>query len=144
LSETSPLREIAPVVVIDHKGRFLLQLRDDIPGVYFPGWIGLFGGHREADESFLACAVRELNEELGCSLSANHFEPFFSLIGPDPAVPGGTLHAEYFIVRNLVVEELRVSEGTLVVVERDELAKIEQKLTPTVHAALTKYLKNQA
>jgi 8-oxo-dGTP diphosphatase len=58
------LREIAPTVIFDDCGRLLLQLRDDIPGILYPGVIGLFGGHREGDETFLACAVREIHEEL--------------------------------------------------------------------------------
>ena len=36
------VRETAPVVLFDTKGRLLLQLRDDLPKVVFPGMIGLF------------------------------------------------------------------------------------------------------
>ena len=46
-------REIACALIIDTCGRFLLQQRDDIPGIVCPGMVGLFGGHREGDETFL-------------------------------------------------------------------------------------------
>jgi 8-oxo-dGTP diphosphatase len=42
-------------------GRFL---RDDITGIIHPGKVGLFGGHREGDEAYLECIVREIHEEI--------------------------------------------------------------------------------
>jgi len=57
-------------LLVDARGRFLLQLRDDKPGVVNPGMWGSFGGRVEPhetderetpDEGFL----RELQEELG-------------------------------------------------------------------------------
>jgi 8-oxo-dGTP diphosphatase len=57
-------REFAPTIVLDDQDRFLVQQRDNIAGIFYPGKIGLFGGHREDDETFLDCAVRELHEEL--------------------------------------------------------------------------------
>src|SRR5215472_4577812 len=38
-------REVAGAVIIDTRGRFLLQQRDDTPRIAQPGKIGLFGGH---------------------------------------------------------------------------------------------------
>ena len=46
-------REVSAALIIDTRGRFLLQQRDNIPGILFPGKIGLFGGHREGEETFL-------------------------------------------------------------------------------------------
>lgn len=47
-------RETASAVLIDTAGRLLLQHRDDIPGILYPGMVGLFGGHRKGNETFLA------------------------------------------------------------------------------------------
>jgi hypothetical protein len=58
-------REFACAILIDS---FLLQQRDDVPGVFQRGKIGLFGGHREGDETFLQCIVREIHEEVSCFL----------------------------------------------------------------------------
>lgn len=44
---------------------FLMQLRDDIPGIAFPGNWGLFGGHLEPGEAPETALVRELQEEIG-------------------------------------------------------------------------------
>ena len=54
------IREGAAAILISTDGRLLLQLRDDLPEVSDPGKIGLFGGAREGDESFLDCVVREV------------------------------------------------------------------------------------
>jgi hypothetical protein len=53
------IREGAAAILIGSDGRLLLQLRDNLPHVSDPGKIGLFGGRREGDESFLECVVRE-------------------------------------------------------------------------------------
>ncbi len=53
---------IAIVYTID---KFLLQLRDDIPGIVYPGHWGLFGGHIEPGETPDVAVKRELLEEIG-------------------------------------------------------------------------------
>lgn len=53
------------IILTDSRGRFFLQLRakskDTNPGL----WDTSAAGHVDAGESYLACAVRELHEELG-------------------------------------------------------------------------------
>ena len=45
-------------------------MRDDIPGIFYPGHCGLFGGAREQGESYEACIRREVFEETSLDLSA--------------------------------------------------------------------------
>jgi hypothetical protein len=52
-------RETSGAILIDSFGRFLFQQRDDNPQVSYPGLIGLFGGNREGNETFLECVVRK-------------------------------------------------------------------------------------
>ncbi|WP_373456544.1 NUDIX domain-containing protein [Pseudomonas fluorescens] len=47
-------------MLLANDGRLILQQRDNIPGILHPGKVGLFGGHREGDESFVACIAREI------------------------------------------------------------------------------------
>ena len=54
---------VAAVLVLDD-GRYLMQLRDDKPGVIYPGHVGLFGGAVEPGENFEDAMSRELMEEL--------------------------------------------------------------------------------
>jgi len=64
------LPEGCQVVLVDAAGRILLQLRDDIPTIPFPGMWALPGGMLEAPETPLACIVREVEEELGARIPA--------------------------------------------------------------------------
>jgi 8-oxo-dGTP diphosphatase len=52
-------------IIVDGDGRFLLQLRDDKPGIDNPGMWGSFGGRIEPGETPADGFVRELREELG-------------------------------------------------------------------------------
>jgi 8-oxo-dGTP diphosphatase len=129
-------REFAPTIILDDRDRFLLQQRDDTAGIFYPGKIGLFGGHREGDETFLDCAVRELHEELGYYVAPERFEFLACYEGTDLAIQGGTLCANFFVVRNVPADRLVVSEGKPLLVSPPELGVLEEKLTPTTRYAL--------
>lgn len=45
-------------------GRYIMQLRDDRPGIFYPGHWGCFGGAIDGEESPVAALARELREEL--------------------------------------------------------------------------------
>ena len=53
------------LAILYQEGRFLFQLRDNIPGIVHPGVWGLFGGHLEPEETPELCLKRELIEEIG-------------------------------------------------------------------------------
>jgi 8-oxo-dGTP pyrophosphatase MutT (NUDIX family) len=54
---------VALIVLED--GSYLLQHRDQMPGIFYPGHWGLFGGAIDPGETPSAALRRELNEELG-------------------------------------------------------------------------------
>jgi 8-oxo-dGTP diphosphatase len=136
---TAPHRAIAAAVVVDTAGDLLLQLRDDKPDIIYPGGIGLFGGHREGNETALECVTRELAEELTYDLAPERFVPLASREGEDTERRGGTFRGDFFIVRDIPRDEIVVTEGTLLVVAPDDLARIKNKLTPTARFALDAY-----
>jgi 8-oxo-dGTP diphosphatase len=124
-------REFACAILIDTRGRFLLQQRDDIPGVFQRGKIGLFGGHREGDETYLQCIVREIHEEVSYFLPPESFIHLISYEGDDVDVAGGTVHGEFFVARSIPVEQLVITEGSLLIVEPNGLLLVEHQLSPS-------------
>jgi 8-oxo-dGTP pyrophosphatase MutT (NUDIX family) len=55
----------AAALLVDEQGRYLMQIRDDVPHILHPGALGLFGGALEAGEDAGAAVRRELDEEIG-------------------------------------------------------------------------------
>jgi 8-oxo-dGTP pyrophosphatase MutT (NUDIX family) len=58
---------VAAIICLDD-GRYLLQLRDDKPWIFFPNHWGLFGGALDDHETPLGALQRELKEELDYDL----------------------------------------------------------------------------
>jgi 8-oxo-dGTP pyrophosphatase MutT (NUDIX family) len=54
----------AVAILIVEDGRYLLQLRDDIPQIWYPDHWGLFGGSVEPGENEIEALHRELYEEI--------------------------------------------------------------------------------
>ncbi|MFZ0423154.1 MAG: NUDIX domain-containing protein [Xanthobacteraceae bacterium] len=66
LTDRHPLQgddAVAAIITVED-GRYLMQLRDDIPRIFYPGHWGCFGGAVGPDESGRVALQRELAEEL--------------------------------------------------------------------------------
>jgi 8-oxo-dGTP pyrophosphatase MutT (NUDIX family) len=60
----SPADAAVALIVLDD-GRYLMQLRDQKPNIFYPGRWGVFGGAMNPDETPQQALRRELLEELG-------------------------------------------------------------------------------
>jgi len=134
MTATAP-REYAAAVLFDTTGRLLLQQRDDKPDIVQPGKIGLFGGSREEGESDLQCVIREVWEETNYVVPPERLEYLGIYEGTDIAVPEG-VRVVVFIVRDVPVNELTVTEGSLRITEIRELEALKPKLVPVAAWAL--------
>jgi 8-oxo-dGTP pyrophosphatase MutT (NUDIX family) len=57
--------ERAASLILVKGDKALMMLRDDKPGIQFPGMWAIVGGGSEPGESFKETAIRELEEETG-------------------------------------------------------------------------------
>jgi len=133
-------REVAAALIIDQHGRFLLQQRDNVPGILFPGKIGLFGGHREGNETFLECVVREVHEEISLLIPPERFEHLASYRGSDPDLTGGTLWRELYVTTDVPVERLSITEGSLLIAEMEDVPALMSRFAPSAHVAIRAFL----
>ncbi len=85
-------------------GRYLMQLRDRIAGIWFPGHWGLFGGAVDDDETPLAAMHRELAEELGLE---DRMVTYFSQVIFDLGDPAAGFRRRYFY--EVPIEEREVA-----------------------------------
>lgn len=71
-----PKDAVAGLLVLED-GRYVMQLRDTLPNIFYPDHWGCFGGAVDAGESPLEALRRELREELEYELdSASEFTRF--------------------------------------------------------------------
>ena len=61
--------DAAAALIIRDDGRYVLQLRDDLPHIWYPGHWGCFGGAVDPGESAVEALRRELYEELALEVS---------------------------------------------------------------------------
>jgi 8-oxo-dGTP pyrophosphatase MutT (NUDIX family) len=68
-SPPRPADAVAALLVLAD-GRYVMQLRDAMPGIFYPGHWGCFGGAVERGEDLVAALRRELREELEFEMPA--------------------------------------------------------------------------
>jgi 8-oxo-dGTP pyrophosphatase MutT (NUDIX family) len=66
------------LIVVGDDERYLMQLRDDKPGIFYPGHWGVFGGAVDHGESPERTLRRELREELGLTVATLRYFTEFS------------------------------------------------------------------
>jgi 8-oxo-dGTP pyrophosphatase MutT (NUDIX family) len=115
LEPQGPLKPANAAVglIIDEQGRYLVQLRDAKPTIFFPGHWGCFGGALELGETDEQGLAREIDEELGLDLgqcAVRHFTTFtfdFGFAG------GSVIHRAFFEVKadSAALANLPLNEG---------------------------------
>jgi 8-oxo-dGTP pyrophosphatase MutT (NUDIX family) len=107
----TPSDAVVGLIVCDD-GRYLMQLRSQKPGIFYPGHWGLFGGAVDPGETADAALSRELWEELGIEIAhAEYFTEFtfdFGFCGH------GRVWRRYYTIEiaSSSVDEMILGEGS--------------------------------
>jgi len=105
-----PKDAAAAIVVVDG-GKVLMQHRDSIEGILYPGFWGLFGGALEDGEDFIQALKRELYEE--ASLDVEQAE-YFTAIDYDLGFCGkGWIRRHVYVIhiKHTDIPNLKLGEG---------------------------------
>ncbi|NJN56536.1 MAG: NUDIX domain-containing protein [Leptolyngbyaceae cyanobacterium SL_5_9] len=96
-------RPTVAIAILYQDNQFLMQLRDNIPEIIYPGHWAFFGGHLEPGESPEVAMRRELLEEIG-------YSPPFVEEFKDYADAHAIRHV-YHAPLTVPVESLELNEG---------------------------------
>ena len=112
------MSEVA-IAMIECDGRWLLQLRDDIEGILYPGQWALFGGHLDPGETPEVALKRELEEEI--NWAGSDLAPWFELRDEQR-------------IRHFFRGPLAVPFGSLTLLEGQDmvLAELDELLTGSI------------
>ena len=128
----------AAIIVLED-GRYLMQHRDDMPQIWYPGHWGCFGGSVDACEGPVEALKRELHEELELTPStATYFTRFdFDLSGTGI----GRYYRNYYIVpvSNAEWQRMVLHEGQGMQAFSGEKILSELRVTPYDAFALFLY-----
>ena len=91
------------IAILIQNQQFLLQLRDNIPTIVYPGHWAFFGGHIEPDETPDDAVWRELKEEIG--YTPPWLKPFKQWLA-EPVV-----RHIYYGPLTVALDELELNEG---------------------------------
>lgn len=106
-------RDAVVAIIENEEKQFLLQLRDDKEGIFFPNHWGLFGGAVEDGESVQSALERELNEELGSSFPSGSMKELFRVdLGFSPNGPLVKRYFFYLPLMSFKDIKLELNEGS--------------------------------
>ena len=130
---------VVSILVVDKKGNFVMQKRDNIPGITNPDMVTGFGGHVDPDDTTLRrAATRELHEETNLSFSSDDLR-YFKTYRKTVATHHEDSYVTFYLLSGVLTEDLEVYEGQgfEIVTPHDNLDAL--LLSPLARHVLTEY-----
>ena len=133
-----PASAASALLLLTSDGRYLLQHRDDIPEIWFPGLWGCFGGALDPGEDLKTTAQRELEEELGIVVKRDELQYFTEFTFDFSQVGSDNKYRAYFVhtLKPGTEDTLALREGQAVAAFSEEQALSTLPMTPYDRCAL--------
>ena len=132
------MKKIAAIILENAKGDILLYLRDNKPGIPFPNYWDLIGGHVEEGETPDQALVREVKEELNIDLKEYTFYKKYECLTGDAYQ---NIKYIYTGKINLPIEEITLLEGARPqYFSREEIPNV--KFANILKTIVTEYIKD--
>ena len=106
--DISRMKRIAAIILENEKKEILLYLRDNKPGIPFPNYWDLIGGHVEDGETPEEALIREVKEELNIDLEEYDFYKKYVCLEGDAYQ---NIKYIYTGKINIPIEEITLLEG---------------------------------
>jgi len=135
--------DAAVALLVLEDGRYLMQQRDQKPGIFYPGHWGLFGGGIESGETAEMALRRELHEELG--LEEPIVASWFTKIMLDfTACGNGPVERDFYEVRltTAQMERLVLGEGRAMRAFEGRDLLTRERVTPYDAVAIWMHLRS--
>lgn len=107
------MKQTATAILINTKGEFVLQKRDNKPNIAEPGKVVNFGGSVEDGEDPKMAMIRELKEELNLDIKPN--EVFEFDVSVRPNYFGEMRIANTFFIEGVNSDNLVLNEGEAII-----------------------------
>ncbi|MEM9209912.1 MAG: NUDIX domain-containing protein [Pseudomonadota bacterium] len=123
-------RDAAAAIICLDDGRYLMQHRDDKPGIFYPDHWGLFGGALDPDEEPETALQRELREELGWDMPRPHYFTTMNF-GFDVLGIASTIRVFYTLSLSVdVIPRLTLGEGQSMQALTSQDILLEKRVVP--------------
>ncbi|HKF73795.1 MAG TPA: NUDIX domain-containing protein [Stellaceae bacterium] len=137
-------RTVAAALLVTPDGRYLMQLRDDVPRILLPGHWACFGGAIEPGETPEAAMRRELAEEI--EFRARELAAFTEMQVRFPVDPPRWDHMHFFAVPILAsdIDRMVLHEGQGKALFTPEALAAESRVAPWDLAAVLMHARRRA
>lgn len=136
------MKQWAGGLLIAKDGRLILQQREEKPGITLPGYVAMFGGTVEPEETPEKAAERELLEELNFKVDGEKLEKL-GVYQKTQELDGEDYEIHVYLIRDVDPDQLELREGKAIKFVRADDDLVAIKLSRITRLAIGDYYRTR-